>query len=233
MAGRVLYYGTMVSNGLILYLDAARRESYPKAGTLWADLSGNNNNGTLINGPTFNPANGGSIVFDGTNDYVSTPYFGGLLENYTFSVWFKNTNYDTQDPILVRGRDGSGNGWSVQVSLNSSGKALAAVVTTLPSLVQTTATGTTTTLLDVWYHLTGVWISNTSIQIYVNGILENTASATGRTTLRTSTDGWVLGSVSTSLYGSGNVASACIYNRALSSTEILQNYNTLKGRFGL
>ena len=59
----------IVTSGLVLALDAADRNSYPGSGTTWTDLSGNANNGTLTNGPTFNSANGGSIVFDGTNDF--------------------------------------------------------------------------------------------------------------------------------------------------------------------
>ena len=70
MAGRIAYYGGIVKDGLILDLDAAKRDSYPSSGTVWNDISGFQNNGTLINGPTFNSSNGGSIVFDGVDDYV-------------------------------------------------------------------------------------------------------------------------------------------------------------------
>ena len=70
--------GKIVTNGLVLSLDAADRNSYPGTGTTWRDMSGNGNNGTLTDGPTFNSNNGGSIVFDGTNDYVAlTPSFTG------------------------------------------------------------------------------------------------------------------------------------------------------------
>jgi len=67
-----MYYGPkIVTSGLVLCLDAANKRSYPGTGTTWTDLSGNSNNGTLINGPTFNAGNQGGIVFDGTNDYIS------------------------------------------------------------------------------------------------------------------------------------------------------------------
>ena len=72
MAGRIAYYGNIVKDGLVLDLDAAKKDSYPGTGTAWNDISGNRNNGTLTNGPTFNSSNGGSIVFDGTNDYINT-----------------------------------------------------------------------------------------------------------------------------------------------------------------
>jgi len=61
----------IVTSGLVLALDAADKLSYRGSGTTWRDLSGNNNTGTLTNGPTFNAGNLGSIVFDGTNDYVN------------------------------------------------------------------------------------------------------------------------------------------------------------------
>ena len=61
---------SLVMNGLVLALDAANPKSYPGSGTTWTDLSGRGNTGTLTNGPTYSSANGGSLVFDGTNDYV-------------------------------------------------------------------------------------------------------------------------------------------------------------------
>ena len=68
----VAYNPNIVTDGLVLCLDAANKRSYPGTGTTWTDRSANGNNGTLTNGPTFDSANGGSIVFDGTNDYVTT-----------------------------------------------------------------------------------------------------------------------------------------------------------------
>jgi hypothetical protein len=99
MAGRIAYYGGIVTNGLVLALDAAKKDSYPGSGTLWRDISGNGNNGTLTNGPTFNSGNGGSIVFDGVNDYVQyetslDPYISGNRD-FTIELWvYKNTSGD-------------------------------------------------------------------------------------------------------------------------------------------
>ena len=66
-----LQSGHIITDGLVIALDAANTKSYPGSGTTWSDLSGNSNNGTLTNGPTFNSRNGGSIVFDGVDDYVT------------------------------------------------------------------------------------------------------------------------------------------------------------------
>lgn len=87
-------------NGLVLCLDAGNTKSYPGSGTTWTDLSGRGNTGTLTNGPTYSSANGGSIVFDGTNDYVSTNYTQTSVTGYTIDVWFKSTDTGTQNPFV-------------------------------------------------------------------------------------------------------------------------------------
>ena len=84
------YSPTTVTSGLVLCLDAGNAKSYPGSGTVWTDLSGNGNTGTLINGPTYNSANGGSIVFDGVNDYANIGVGRGVNQfsgNFAVSVW--------------------------------------------------------------------------------------------------------------------------------------------------
>ena len=83
MSGRIAYYGGIVTNGLVLDLDAGKRDSYPGSGTVWNDVSGFINNGTLVNGPTFNSANGGSILFDGINDNILMPSTGVTISSGT------------------------------------------------------------------------------------------------------------------------------------------------------
>ena len=80
-----------VTSGLILNLDASNANSYPGSGTTWYDLSGNNKNGTLTNGPTFSAANGGCIVFDGVNDYVAGGNLGTFYSQGTISYWMYST----------------------------------------------------------------------------------------------------------------------------------------------
>ena len=79
----------IVTNGLVLSLDAANPKSYVSGSTTWNDISRGGNNGTLINGPTFNSANGGSIVFDGVNDFISLSGPYSLTKNYTLRFIFK------------------------------------------------------------------------------------------------------------------------------------------------
>jgi len=232
MAGNVA--PNTVTNGLVLYLDAGNTNSYPGTGTAWNDISGNRNNGTLTNGPTFNSANLGSIVFDGVNDYVNTTYFGSDNNtNYTFAAWY-NPLSNVNTYALTRGRDGNGNGWSLTLgSDNTSGNRYrAGAVKTDGGTVGYVTYSTSSMVLNQWVYLTGIWISGNSINLYVNGVFNSSVSVPGNS-LRTSTDGWVLGSITTTIYSNEQVAVSQIYNRALTQAEITQNYNALKGRYGL
>ena len=91
MAGRISYYGNIVKDGLVLDMDAAKRDSYPGTGTAWNDISGFQYNGTLTNGPTFNSSNGGSIVFDGVDDRVSRTTNINTGQNFTVNAWIYPT----------------------------------------------------------------------------------------------------------------------------------------------
>jgi hypothetical protein len=219
-------YEGIVTDGLVLNLDAGFTTSYPRSGTTWYDVGGTNN-GTLTNGPTFS---GDSIVFDGVDDIVKTNYFGGSDENYTWDVWVKTTPSGSSYP-LVRGRDGFGSGWSVLSIVSNTGIAVA-VVTTSSGARQFTASSGIVPESNVWCNISGIWTSGSKVEVYVNGVLRGTTNTT-TTGLRSSSDGWVLGSIRGDIFYNGDVAIAKIYNRALSADEVLQNYNATKGRFGL
>jgi hypothetical protein len=230
---------TIVTNGLVLSLDAADRNSYVSGSTVWNDLSGNNNSGSLTNGPTFNSANGGSIVFNGTNQNVAiaSESSGSATGNYTWEVWCKTSNASKEFNPLVRGRDNLGNGWSIQARISPTTLQFAAgIVTTVPSTVGYDATSSialgVTASLETWYCITGVWTAGSKVDLYVNGVLSGTKSTTS-TSLRTSTVGWSIASIATTNFSTGSIANAKVYNRALSSDEIQQNYNAQKSRFGL
>jgi hypothetical protein len=220
-----------VTGSLKLYLDAANPSSYPGSGSRWSDLSENNHHVTLFNNPSYNAGNGGSIFTNGNNQYATSSYVGSATDSYTFSAWFKNDNNSEPKYLLSRGRDLEGNGWSIQLQISSSGFAAAGVVPTVPSTVGIFVNGTSTVANNTWYNVTGVWAAGQSIKVYVNGALEGTTT-TNYTSLRTSTSGWVIGSVQTSNFTSGNNAIALVYNRALSDEEIMTNFNAVKSRFG-
>ena len=97
------YSPKIVTDGLVLALDAANRKSYNSGSTTWYDLSGNNNNGTLYNGPTFNSANSGSIVFDGVDDY-STSFISSPGSNFTISFWFNVISFGSGERQIALNR---------------------------------------------------------------------------------------------------------------------------------
>jgi len=99
----------IVTSGLVLALDAGNTKSYPGSGTVWTDLSGNGNTGTLTNGPTFNSSNGGSIVFDGVDDFVNIPYntywntnVFGTATNFTLECWHKPNVFRNWDTVIEK-----------------------------------------------------------------------------------------------------------------------------------
>jgi hypothetical protein len=218
----------IVTTGLVVNLDAGNYKSYPKIGTAWNDISLNNNNGTLINGPIYNPDNAGYFSFDGINDYCSTPYFGNATDTFTYSAW---AQISTVDSLLIsRGRDGAGSGFSVALSHRLNGAISSTVIADGSQIEALSATGYWRP--NEWALITGVWQSGVSLSAYYNGnIVARTSTAS--VNLRTSTEGWVLASITTGQFFNVKIANFTIYNRVLTASEISQNYMALKSRFGL
>ena len=219
-------------NGLVLALDAANTKSYPGSGTTWTDLSGKGNNGTLVNGPTYSSANGGSIVFDGVNDYVdcgnsdSLSAIGGTT-NVTASAWVYYDAYggggQTYSVITLKG----GNPWTWL--LENPSNTFRFRITAGGSDVN--VPDTSTHLLNTWYNVVGTY-DGSNMKIYANGILKNTQAQSG--TLATNSVTAKIGTFQGTNYNlTGKISNVQIYNRALSATEVLQNFNALKSRYGL
>jgi hypothetical protein len=223
--------GKTVSNGLVLALDAANKRSYPGSGTAWKDLSGNNNTGTLTNGPTFSAANLGSIVFDGTNDGVDVlNNFGSIQNNVTFETFVKlngsqNSKIFVSNYTQVSGASGCGIG--IQDGVNNVVKFFTGNLGTTNTLYSTTTLSN-----NVYYHIVGTYNGSSKI-LYVNA--NNEASTTISNAINNTSALASIGYVTylSAQYLNGNIAIARIYNRALSATEVLQNYNVNKSRFGL
>jgi hypothetical protein len=217
---------TVVTNGLVLYLDAANPKSYPKSGTMWNDLSGNNNNGTLINGPTFDSGNAGSIVFDGVNDYVeSTPIQPTF---FTLSSWFKATGPASQTGggyLIARPTFtisyGLGYDWDTERVLF--------IVASNSNLLSVS-----NILRNTIYNVVGVYNGQQRL-VYINGYLTASQNWSQNPNVSSSTSTQIgrLGYSDFQRFFNGNIFQTSIYNRALSAEEILQNYNATKGRFNL
>lgn len=225
----------IVNDGLVFYVDAADANSYPGSGTTWTDLSGNGNNGTLTNGPTFSSANRGSIVFDGTNDYIliNNSTSTNISNNVTYAIWIRpsvnitNTGQNNSDVSFFR-KQTSGSGFILEVfGTTASNKQLSFFVN-YPSGVTTTYTLNA----NIWYYIVGTYDGSVSY-LYVNG--SQVATSTFTTTVTTSAAihiGTFIPSSTPTRNFQGNISNCSIYNRALSTNEILQNYNATKGRYG-
>jgi len=226
----------IIRNGLVLALDAANRQSYPGSGTTWSDISGNNNSGSLINGPTFSTDGGGSIVFDGSNDFVDcgNPPTLSLGSQGTIIVLVKtNRLYPSNSgDYAYRGIIGkviSGGGGQQSYFLDwygtNSSRILRFGVGDSGGLTQPSVNFD---FSNKWTHVLGRWNSSVA-ELYVNGILRsNIANSRIAQTISNSLNiGKVFGN------WEGEIAYSQIYNRALSASEIQQNYNATKVRFGL
>ena len=227
------YSPQIVTSGLVLALDAANKVSYPGTGTSWYDLSGNANTSTLINGPTFSGMNSGVIVFDGTDDYVSMPMNANtrLQNNYqTYSAYVYITSVGPNANASLWGVGVNPTGWWILWS-----------ATSITLFIETSGTYinysvSVTNALNTWMNITCV-IDNVgrTMTVYKNGTLVGTSSQWPVFT--PPNDVVELGgnraTVNTGDYIKGRVANVLLYNRSLSASEVLQNYNVTKTRFGL
>lgn len=225
------YSPKIVTDGLVLYLDAANTKSYVSGSTTWNDLSRGGNNGTLVNGPTFNSSNGGSIVFDGTNDYVNCgPILNYTTSNFTFSTWIYVNSLTTstinQGPILLWKGNFNTNGYYAQIETNGN----IIFVTNSPTSVVTISSISITT--GNTYNIVFTR-SGSSIKIYVNSV-DVTLTAGVHNNPTTNNNNFIISSYGgIQIYSNYRLFNFLNYNRALSAQEILQNYNATKGRFGL
>ena len=230
----------IVSSGLVLNLDASNATSYPGTGTTWNDLSGNANNATLVNGPTFSSTAGGEFSLDGSNDYINLNYTGSDTGSYTYGCWVKLNELPplvaNSTTFMERGRDYFGNGWSVGLSVTNATSPYhfnTTLILTTQGIAGYTATGTSNLSINTWYYVVGSWNASTgALKIYINGQLEGTTTTTN-TTLRSSTTGWNLGSISNIYYMDCHIGGAQVYSSVLADSDVLQNYNATKTRYGL
>jgi hypothetical protein len=219
----------IVTNGLVLNLDAGNPLSYPGSGSTWTDLSGNGNNGTLTNGPTFDSANGGSIVFDGTNDYVKLPNSITLqLTDFTLSSWIKVNIINADQFIIDTSTDfADGLGYSYRINFANKIRFWAYDANGLLDSSSSITNG-------VWYNVVSTYNNTSKLQtIYINGILDNSNIYSQTFVVSNTNNLQVGGSQVLGGYFNGNISQTMIYNRDLLSTEVLQNFNALKSRFGL
>ena len=229
-----------VVSGLVLYLNAGFSPSYPGSGSTWTDVSGNSNNGTLVNGPTFNSANGGYLTFDGVDDYVNTANTAGL--NFTnttgtISIWFRTSASTANSPMLITKQMDAAGGWAVVIAPNG-----------IPYFETKNSGGGATAFYKyvnkacndgIWHNFVAVFTTSTTVtanntaSMYLDGVLAN-GPQFNITIYGGNTAGTVqIGRRSSGNYFNGNISNVQIYNRGITAGEVAQNFNALKSIYGL
>ena len=220
------YSPKTVTDGLVLYMDAANSKSYVSGSTTWNDISRGGNIGTLLNGPTYNSSNSGNIVFDGTDDYVTVTEIGQLTR-FSIESWFRPTTHPNNLAAVVTSVYPGTNG-TVNFKIGYEGGSGMVGGTYIGGWFLTPSVPTT---LNTWQQVIFTY-NGSSLAIYSNGVSGGSNAFVG--TPNSGGDGIRIGRRwDTADYFTGNIAITRIYNRALSQQEITQNYNATKTRFGL
>jgi hypothetical protein len=207
----------IITDGLVLALDAGSKKSYPGSGTTWSDLSGNSSDVTLLNGPTFNVSGSGAILFDGSNDDSNIAFSQISSDSGSIEVWVTRESETTNAFVFGKVGDSTNRYYLRQPSTNT----LDAV---RGNPLVNASFGTIS--VNTFYHLTMVW-DNSTVYAYTNGILNESKSYTNPGT--NISDGQLAAGPGNNM--NMNLSIFKMYNRALSAQEVLQNYNATKSRF--
>jgi hypothetical protein len=222
-------FAGIVTDGLVLHLDAGNSTSYPGSGTTWTDLSGNGNTGTLVNGVGYNSSNLGSLSFDGVDDNVNVGNIISAPNLKTISCWVKFNTLSGGQEIVSKSNSCVGvellllgNNLSYYVMDCAAGGVGFTVINYSTSNLNTTS----------WYYIVSTHNGPSSpMKLYVNSI--EVASGTTPSNIANSTNLRIGTWDGGGRYLNGNIAQVSIYNRALTAAEVTQNFNALRGRYGL
>ena len=222
----------VVDTSLTLWLDAGQPDSYSGSGSTWTDLSGNGNNGTLVNAPSFiSNDGGGCIQLDGINNYITLPTTGFAPASLTIDYWIKRIS-DNGYFWVIDNADQP----ELRMLFQSSGKLQMYFYD--DGAYFSTSLSTTTFSTDSWYNITAT-LTNGSQNVYINGnqeIITTTGTYTGNPSSNAGEH--TLGTYNRPGPGYGGYANVRIgcymfYNRVLTADEITTNFNALRGRYGI
>ena len=230
-------YENIVTSGMVLNLDAGFVSSYPTSATTWYDLSYSGNNGTLTNGPTFSSLSGGSIVFDGSDDYINVPYAPSLqpTTGLTMEAWVYLNSAPSAWYSVFQSPQQNGShvpnyfDWAIYIK-NDLG-----LHTRIDGVDAPIVQGSTNTkmVIQKWYQTNITW-QNGTIYFYLNGqSIQTSFGAPTSITYDNNTNKLIGTNASGGEAFNGLISNIKLYNRALSPFEVYQNYNSMKGRFGI
>lgn len=229
----------IVNEGLVLHLDAANPRSYPGSGTIWKDLSVNGNNGALINGPAFNMTNAGYFVFDGVNDYVSIPHSISLTPSSEISIcaWAYQINWNitTSSKIISKTENG---GYAIALNNSITGVGFLGAFVYVNGAYRSVKIQTSN-LTPGWHHIS-ISFNGRYLYLFVDALLVNTYDYGSFNDISYAYNNHlVIGAepgATTNIGGDffpGNISVIQLYSRALSITEIKQNFEATRDRYGI
>ena len=219
---------SIITQNLVLCLDAANTKSYPGSGTTWTDLSGNGNNGTLVNGVGYSGDNFGSLSFDGANDYVTLGTKDIITTDFSVNMWVKVTAATKEVYFFSFGYSDSNSA----LLYRSGGAPYTLTMNYINSGVITTHSSSFAINQNVTYNITWTRTGSNNI-VYINGV--NIYSFSNSTTLISCIYdiGWATTRNKSTAYYQGNIYTTSLYNRALTPQEIQQNFNATRSRYGI
>jgi len=211
-----------VEDSLVLNLDAGNYRSYPGSGNTWYDLSGSKTNCTLVNNPSFSISNGGFLIFTGTQFGIVPLPSVLTVSNFSYNIWVYPTALG---------------GWQTMIDQDNDDFLFATLGSTVQLYDQSINTGINLSV-NTWYNLSVTYNSGSPVLFYKNGKLEYNGpnASTTHTTSNYGIGGGITGSLPSPTADElwlGRIAIVQIYNRALTSNEITQNFNANRGRFGI
>lgn len=232
------YNPKIVTDKLVFNLDFGNKKSYLGSGTICTNLTRDKSTGSLVNGASYNNSNGGSLSFNGTNQYINfnDNSLNLDLSDKSFQCWINKSGIGTNQPLIDKDKDIAGvgyGGWGFWIQSNNK------LWWWNHSSLDLLDDGSLSISTGVWTNVAVSWDKTAkSASFYINGILNSTKSNGGINEVTSSGAYLSIGAMrmpsgTPQWYFNGSISQVIMYNKAMSSTEILQNYNATKGRFGL
>ena len=227
----------IISDSLVVHVDAANRSSYSGSGSTWFDLSGNNLNFTLTGSPTHSTNNGGYFTLNGSSQYANLAYDAKLSgASWTVSIWVYLTSTPSNlDTLIGRHYTGSPQAINYYIDCRTQFQtgSYSDNVVNGDALIKSTTTCASS--VNVWKNICATYNGST-MAIYVNGASETSSARTWGGNINTAS-GLSIGcqfiSGTPARYTDMRVSQAAVYSRTLSSDEVSSNFNALRNRYGV
>jgi hypothetical protein len=217
----------IITSGSVIYLDAGMANSYPGSGTTWTDLSETGYNSNLVNSPTYTTANGGAIIVDGSNKYINVGTFNYSI--FTLCLWVYPAATQNQYADIFDNNHTGNQNFNCQQNVSNTNQYDFAMI----GASNSSSTGFFNLTANTWSFLSFSW-DNDKVRGYINGVLIGTgASATPNYVSPYLRLGAWAGFGNISRFWNGRYGAFYAYNRVLTASEILQNFNAQKQRYGI